>query len=97
MKVVKFLALILGFVGSILSLNSCKKDEPEVVTQECCNFSVTYTGNSYSVKYCEDGTQKSSGTYNGQQITIEGRWDTDYTWAYVKANSLSYGGTCAQE
>ena len=92
MKVIKFLALILGFAGSILSLNSCKKDE-----QECCSYSGSDGPDTYTIKYCEDGTQKSSGTYNGQPITIEGRWDTDYTWAYVKSEALSYGGTCAQE
>ena len=99
MKVIKFLALILGFAGSVLSLNSCKKDEPDVITQECCTAVMNGYGSSYSIKACEDGTETTSVTngFTGQSTVVNDRWDTEYTWSYMKMQTMAYGGTCAQE
>ena len=97
MKFIKFLALILGFAGSVLSLNSCKKDEPD--TQECCSVSMTYTGSISSMKACEDGTSTYSytETLTGTTTVENERWDTEYQWSYIKMQALAMGGTCAQE
>jgi len=99
MKFIKFLALILGFAGSVLSLNSCKKDEPDVITQECCTASMAYYGSLINMKACEDGTQTISQTnvQTGVSTVQNDRWDTEYTWAYMKMEAMAYGGTCAQE
>ena len=99
MKFIKFLALILGFAGSVLSLNSCKKDEPDVITQECCTANMTYGGSLINFKACEDGSETKTYTdvLTGVSTVENDRWDTQYTWAYVKMEAMTYGGTCAQE
>ena len=106
MKVLKFLAVIIGVLITASGLHSCKKDEPNepVLTKECCEINITYSeddgGETIYGKVCDDGYQYSKLTEsNGSIITYTYNWkqDSSYTWDYFKTSVYSYGGTCEFE
>tara|TARA_A100001234_G_scaffold111438_1_gene97992 strand:- start:286 stop:609 length:324 start_codon:yes stop_codon:yes gene_type:complete len=107
MKVLKFLAVIIGVLITASGLHSCKKDEPNepVLTKECCEINITYSeddgGETIYAKICDDGYTYSKYTYsNGETYTYTYNWleeDSTNTWDYQKSIAYEYGGTCKFE
>lgn len=91
MKTLKLLATLLGVVAIITGMSSCEKDKDD--SNECCTYSYTDGGVTYTYKACEDGTVVYT-TSEGVRETYS--WKDEYdSWAEVKTYFLEeVDGTC---
>jgi uncharacterized lipoprotein YehR (DUF1307 family) len=90
MKIFKFLALLFGAIAMLIGSGSCKKDEDKT---ECCSYSITEQGITYTYKACEDGKLYYSKT---GEPTVTYSWTDDYgSWAEVKDEYIQMGASCS--
>ena len=87
---IKFYAIALGALFSLLGISSCSSDDDNN-TNECCTYSYTDEGVTYTYTYCADG----SYTYAIDGVVIDDTpWSNDSSWDEIKSELLSEGATC---
>ena len=63
MKNLKIIARLFGALAILVPVSSCSKDD----SKDCCSYSYTEDGNTYSYEICSDGSY--TYIYNGESYT----------------------------
>jgi hypothetical protein len=91
MKILQLIARLLGAIALVTGMSACNKDDDKG-GNECCSYSYTDNGITYTFKACESGTLTYT-TSEGVRETYN--WEDYYdSWSEVKQSFLDEGGSC---
>ncbi len=94
-KIIRLSATLAGAFSLITGFTACSKDDDNNNNNnggiECCSYTYTENGNTYTYKACSDGTYIFID--NGVTYTYTDSYIAD-NWEYYKSYIKKIGGTC---
>lgn len=90
MKSLKTIAKIAGTFSFLGGISSC-----ETIERECCYYSMSYGGDSYTQEICSDGDYKTVKVDDEVTYTYKSEWFNYYdSWREARSQKESDGWDC---